>query len=114
MYTKEQQLGKRKSRKQKDKTRITAKVRKEVKRRSGGRCERCGITNPWMFQMAHLEQASHVGPGDDPTNIVLLCGPSVNTGTCHDFADSTKEGREWRKRKRQELIEFYQHEAGNS
>lgn len=107
MYTKEQQIGKRYKQKRSQKTRITQKVRKEVKRRSQGKCERCGTTSAWSFEMAHLIQASQGGRGDDPANIVLLCGPSVNTGTCHNVADYTAKGREWRIAKHKELEAYY-------
>lgn len=89
-------------------TRITPKARNEVYERVGMRkCERCGRTTAYSFEVSHLVQASQGGRGDDPANLVLLCGPSVNTGTCHNFADYTKEGREWRIQKRKELIEYY-------
>jgi hypothetical protein len=89
-------------------TKITQKVRREVERRSEGKCERCGRTSAYSFEMSHLQQASDLGSGSDPANIVLLCGPSVNTGTCHNFADYTAKGREWRMAKRKELIAFYE------
>ncbi|WP_017797606.1 HNH endonuclease [Oceanobacillus kimchii] len=88
-------------------SKITPKVREEVKHRSGGQCERCGTYQSYAFEMAHLEQASQGGRGDEPWNVALLCGPSVNSGTCHHFADYTKDGREWRLSKRQELMEYY-------
>lgn len=94
--------------KQRNRTRITKKVRDEVLRRSEGKCERCGRTNAYAFEMAHLIQASQLGRGDDPANVVLLCGPSTNTGTCHHFADYSKKGREWRMKKRKELILYYE------
>lgn len=94
--------------KQKDRTRITQRVRREVERRSEGKCERCGRTRSYAFQMAHLEQAGQLGSGDDPANIVLLCGPSTNSGTCHWFADSTAKGRQWRMNKRKELVAYYE------
>lgn len=90
------------------KTRITEKVRKSVLARSEGYCERCGKHSTYCMEMAHLVQASQGGRGDDPANVALLCGPSVNTGTCHNFADYTKEGREWRMRKREELKRYYE------
>src|SRR5690625_2866869 len=90
------------------KTRITKTVRNEVLERANGRCERCGRSRAYSFEMAHLVQASQGGRGDDPTNIVLLCGPSVNTGTCHNFADYTADGREWRMQKRKELKAYYE------
>lgn len=88
-------------------TKITKSVRREVLRRSEGKCERCGRTNAYAFEMAHLQQASQLGPGNEPANIVLLCGPSVNSGTCHHFADYTAKGREWRMQKRKELMNYY-------
>lgn len=107
MYTKAQQIGKRYKKTRGQKSKITQKVRKEVVRRAGAKCERCGLTNGRPFEMAHLQQSSQGGSGNDPANIALLCGPSVNTGTCHNFADYTAEGREWRMQKREELLEYY-------
>jgi 5-methylcytosine-specific restriction endonuclease McrA len=101
------QIGKRTKPKRGQVTKITPKVRKEVLRRSEGRCERCGRSSAYAFEMAHLQQASQGGSGSDPANIVLLCGPSVNTGTCHNFADYTAEGREWRMEKKSELEKYY-------
>lgn len=90
------------------KSKITQSVSDEVIRRAGGkRCERCGTTSAYSYERAHLIQASQGGRGDDPANIALLCGPSVNTGTCHNIADYTAKGREWREKKRIELIEYY-------
>lgn len=99
---------KRKKPKRGQASRITKAVRDEVLKRSEGKCERCGRTRAYAFEMAHLVQASQLGRGDEPWNIVLLCGPSVNTGTCHNFADYTAEGREWRMAKRKELIDYYE------
>lgn len=89
------------------KSRITQSVRNEVRERSNGCCERCGRSRAYAFEMAHLVQASQGGRGDDPANIVLLCGPSTNSNTCHNFADYTAKGREWRMKKREELIKKY-------
>lgn len=100
--------AKRRVPKRKNVTRITQAVRKEVESRSGRRCERCGRSRAYAFEMAHLIRASQGGRGDDPANVVLLCGPSVNSGTCHHFADYTKEGREWRMQKRKELMDYYE------
>lgn len=88
-------------------SKITQKARAEVYERADGKCERCGMTNPYCFEVAHLVQASQLGRGDDPSNLALLCGPSTNSNTCHNFADYTFEGREWRMKKRAELIEYY-------
>lgn len=91
-----------------NKSKITNNARQEVYRRAGGKCERCGMTNPYAFEVAHLIQASQGGRGDEPFNLALLCGPSVNTGTCHNFADYTARGREWRQAKRKKLIAYYE------
>src|SRR5690625_3271663 len=89
-------------------TRITQKARNEVYDRVGYRhCERCKRSQAYAFEVAHLQQASQLGSGDDPANLVLLCGPSVNSGTCHWWIDSTKEGRAWAMEKRKELQEYY-------
>lgn len=89
-------------------TKITAKVRQEVLRRSGGLCERCGKHSSWGMEMAHLQSAAQGGSGSECFNIVLLCGPSIQNGTCHFFADHTREGREWKIKKREELITYYE------
>ncbi|MGY0692945.1 HNH endonuclease [Virgibacillus sp. FSP13] len=89
-------------------TKITKKARDEVLRRSEGKCERCGRSRAYAFEISHLQQASQGGSGSDPSNLCLLCGPSVNSGTCHHFADYTKEGKEWRKNKREELKRYYE------
>src|SRR5690625_7813913 len=89
--------------KQRNRTRITQKVREEVMERSGGKCERCGRSRAYAFEYAHLQKASQMGRGDDPANIVLLGGPSVNTGTCHKVADYTMEDTKWQRKKRKKL-----------
>ena len=89
-------------------SKITTAVRREVLNRSEGKCERCGVSTAYAFEMAHLQQASQGGRGDDPTNVTLLCGPSVNSGTCHNFADYTAAGRAWRMQKRKELLSYYE------
>jgi len=99
---------KRKSPKRKDVTRITQKARDEVLRRSEGKCECCGRTSAYAFEVAHLKGAAQGGSGSEPSNLALLCGPSVNTGTCHNWADYTKEGKEWRTEKRKELKQYYE------
>src|SRR5690625_647381 len=108
MFPKINPNHKRRVPKRRNLTKITNEVRKEVLRRSEGKCERCGRSRSYAFEMAHLVQASQLGRGDDPANIVLLCGPSVNTGTCHNFADYTADGRDWRMAKRKELIKYYE------
>lgn len=110
-YTKADQLkSNRVKQKQGNRTRITQKVRREVERRSEGKCERCGRTSAYAFEMAHLQSAGQQGSGSEPWNIALLCGPKVNTGTCHQWADETRQGREWRKQMRIMLEQYYKGE----
>ncbi|MFD2658567.1 HNH endonuclease [Gracilibacillus thailandensis] len=89
-------------------TKITKKAREEVIRRSGWKCEKCGRTSSYAFEVAHLQSAAHLGSGNDPSNLILVCGPSVNSGTCHNWLDYTQEGREWRKQKKRELEGYYE------
>lgn len=110
MYPKINPNHRRRVPKRRNVTKITEVVRSEVLSRSKGECERCGRSRSYAFEMAHLINASQGGSGSDPANIVLLCGPSVNSKTCHNFADYTAKGREWRLNKREELIEYYRNE----
>lgn len=96
---------------------ITDKVRREVNRRSMSLwdvntpcCERCGYTNDLCG--AHMENASQGGTGGHPANIVNLCGTHGmggynGQGGCHDWADNSLDGREWKKRKAAELEKYY-------
>lgn len=85
----------------KDRGRITPEVAEEVIRRAGGRCEKCGFppvpgTNVNRLELAHLIQRSQGGRGDVPWNIAHLCGPSTNTGTCHNEIDyKRRTNRDW-------------------
>lgn len=95
-----------------DYTKVTANVRKEVNRRSmellGATvpvCERCGTT--MNLTKAHIVNASQGGPGGDPSNIINLCGTHGMKGTCHDWADNTKAGREWKEQYGKMLRKYY-------
>lgn len=96
-------------------TAITDKCSNEVKRRSSELtlegymvCERCGCSIPKVrFERAHLINASQYGEGGQPWNIAILCGPKTETGTCHQWADETAEGKAWKMEKRAELLEYY-------
>lgn len=104
----EKPTHKRNKPKRRNVTRITKKVSDEVIRRSGGKCERCGKSQAYAFERAHLVNASQGGSGKEPWNIALLCGPKVNSNTCHHFADSTSEGREWKMEFRETLRKLYE------
>ncbi|PWK05264.1 HNH endonuclease [Tumebacillus permanentifrigoris] len=98
--------------KAKDRGEITPEVAAEVKRRSGGCCEMCGLDRPtdraWHLELAHLVGKGQCGRGDQPWNVAHLCSPSTNTGTCHNLIDhNRKTYREWVEQKIAELRELY-------
>ena len=85
-----------------DITKVTPQVRAEVNRRSMELldvdipvCERCGTSK--NLTKAHGIDASQGGSGRDPANIMNLCGTHGMAGTCHNWADNTREGRLWKK-----------------
>lgn len=84
---------------------ISMKVRREVETRSEGYCECCGKhkNSVWGLQKAHLIRRWKLNE-TTAQDIADLCGPSVNTGTCHWWIDNTKEGREWAKVFREKLL----------
>lgn len=97
MYTKEQQTRhRRRVKKQRERTRIPPSVAEFIWERDQGCCVRCGkhYTQVWTMEIAHIIPRSSLGEGV-PQNLALLCGPSVNTGTCHNIVDYTRSGREW-------------------
>ncbi|MBP1999727.1 hypothetical protein J2Z69_000746 [Paenibacillus shirakamiensis] len=115
-YSKEEQVKKIRHKPKRGRhTAITDKCSNEVKRRAAENnpegylvCERCGCSRPSVrFERAHLINASQYGEGGQPWNIVLLCGPKTETGTCHQWVDETKVGNEWKMEKRRELLNYY-------
>lgn len=74
--------------------------------RSGGRCERCGKDEyqAWTLEAAHVERRWKTSQdGIGPADIVILCGPSTDSSTCHHWADYTRAGRQWLLYKREEI-----------
>jgi len=90
---------------------IPSKAREIALIRSGGRCERCGWVNGSYdptgrrmgLQAAHLIRRRNIEKRTEAYDIAYLCGPSVNTHTCHWWVDHTQEGREWAKAFREQL-----------
>lgn len=96
-------------------TKVTDAVRAEVNRRSMEImgtdvpvCERCGTSK--SLSKAHIVEASQYGAGYDPANIMNLCGTHGFTGTCHDWADNQKEGRDY-KRQYGAMLKLYYREG---
>lgn len=95
-----------------DLTAITPRVAEAVIQRANGQCEMCGRSElsdrVWDLQLAHLTGRAQLGRGDQPWNIAALCGPSVNTGTCHNLLDfNRKSYRDWAAEKIEKLKELY-------
>lgn len=82
---------------------ISSEVYQAALERSGGRCERCGSTEG--LQCAHLVRRWKIEGRTTVNDVAMLCGPSVNSGTCHHYVDYTAEGKEWAKELRQEQYE---------
>lgn len=83
--------------------RITPDVYNEALERSGGRCERC--KGPGPLEAAHLIRRWKIEGATTAKDIAMLCGPSVNTGTCHNWVDYTAPGRAWAEKFRDLLYE---------
>lgn len=89
---------------------ITSQASERAKNRAQGACECCGWMpgnydpsgRKWGLQRAHLVRRWKL---DETTenDIAILCGPSVNSGTCHNWIDYTAEGREWAEKYRERL-----------
>lgn len=62
-------------------------VRKEVHERSGRACERCDRAR--ASQLAHIERRWKSEGKPTKEDFADLCD------ACHDWADDTKEGRQW-------------------
>lgn len=108
--TKKQAKQQRGSKTAKQRGEITPDVYAAAAARSGGRCERCGWKAGSIdhlrtgLEAAHYMRRHNFGQeGVQAYDILMLCGPSTNTGTCHHWIDSTREGMEWAKQKREEL-----------
>lgn len=72
---------------------ISSTVYKLAHDRSGGVCERCGRGG--YLECAHLIRRWKIETETTVHDVAMLCGPAVNTGTCHNWIDYTQEGREW-------------------
>ncbi|MEK3770084.1 hypothetical protein MKY14_16150 [Paenibacillus sp. FSL R5-0887] len=82
---------------------ISNEVYNAAMERSGGRCERCGRIEG--LQCAHLIRRWQIDGKTTVKDVAMLCGPSVNTGTCHNWIDYTKDGKQWAVDFRDQLYE---------
>jgi hypothetical protein len=108
--TKEQQLyRKRVKPTQKQMGAISAKVRMTVNNRSAEtgypRCEGCHKNKSacWTLENAHVEGRRSISHKTTEYDLLRLCGPSTDSGTCHHFVESTKQGKQYMKDQRDRL-----------
>lgn len=109
-YPKEYQLrNNRRKKTAKQRGNISTKTRQSVNDRSQ-MCEWCGwmpgLHDPtgrkWGIQKAHLTRRWKLDETTDK-DVANLCGPSVNSETCHWKVDHTAEGRRWAAEYREKL-----------
>lgn len=82
---------------------ISSEVYDKALERSGGCCERCGRGG--YLQCAHLLRRWKIEEETTVNDVAMLCGPSTNTGTCHNWIDYTRAGKEWAEEFREQLYE---------
>jgi hypothetical protein len=80
---------------------ISPKVRKEVRERSGGTCERC--VRAFATEMAHLIGRKHIEHKTTAADLLHVCT------LCHRWMDGTPEGIKWKK----ERVEKWQTSSGS-
>lgn len=73
-------------------------------------CEHCGYARDLC--KAHMDNASQGGSGGEPWNIANLCGSHGigghnGKGGCHDWADNTAEGMDWKENYQLDLVDYY-------
>lgn len=101
----------RKSPRLRDRGRVKPEVYAIAYERSGGRCERCGWQDGsidptgarWKLEAAHAIRRRHLNE-TTPEDIIMLCGLQQNNGTCHYWIDHEREGMEWAKQFRNNLL----------
>jgi len=88
----------------KERGKITKDVYAKASARAGGRCECCKEPFGWdrPAECAHLVRRWKL-PETTDKDVAMLCGPAVNTGTCHNAIDYTAAGRKWAEDFRLEL-----------
>ncbi len=70
-----------------------------------GCCERCKKNRQgyWTLEQAHIDSRGSISHKTTEFDLVRLCGPSMNSDTCHFFAHSGK-GKEWMYEFQEELL----------
>ena len=85
---------------------IRPKVRKKVNERSDGYCEGCGRhkLNCWTLENAHIDGRGVIDHMTEDTDLLRLCGPSTQSGTCHHYVTVSREGRQYMQDQRERLL----------
>ncbi len=86
---------------------ISTKVRKRVNERSNNCCERCmkHKSAVWTLEQAHITSRVRISHKTTEYDLVRLCGPSTQSGTCHHWVESTRIGKDWLEAFRLKLLE---------
>lgn len=110
-YGKEKSLFKTKIKdNQTDKGKIRKSVRDIVNARTIfapiGCCERCKKNRHgyWTLEQAHIDSRNFIGHKTTENDLLRLCGPSTESGTCHHWADSCEAGYQWMKEQQVKLL----------
>lgn len=99
----------------KEKGRITPETRTDVLVRDGFKCVKCGRKQgetgafkgvPYFIRLEihHITFRSGLGEGTK-RNLATVCGPVTQSGTCHHWAQNTREGRVWFENWREERLD---------
>lgn len=97
-YTKEDQLSQTRQKKRRGvKGKFSTKIITKILERDNGRCVRCGTYQNLESVPHHIIFRSQGGTGT-VDNGVTVCR------TCHDWAHSCREGREWFEHYREERL----------
>lgn len=95
---------------QKQKGNISNSIRKKVNKRSEvdgyPRCEGCHKNKSacMTLENAHIESRGSIDHMTTENDLLRLCGPSTDSGTCHHYVESTKAGKQYMRDQREHLI----------
>lgn len=88
---------------------ISNTVRKRVNTRSAingyERCEGCHKNKLacWTLENAHIESRGSISHKTSEFDLLRLCGPSTQSGTCHHYVESSREGKQYMLDQRERL-----------
>lgn len=92
---------------------ITPEVYQAAWEYARGKCVCCGwdpdqfwdgVSKKTKLEAAHYIRRHNFGQeGVQAWDVLMLCGPQVNSGTCHNWIDSTAAGKAWAIEKREEI-----------